>query len=122
MYGAVARKSAYDIKVNPVTLLADLEAAIDGMVANYTAVTPVITAMELQVKQVCDGAGVPTITLPFYLAFGRELWALGRKDISGETAAINAAMQLAKWVGRGLASAVLQAIRTDVFNISAPLP
>lgn len=121
MYGAVARQQAYNYKVDPVTLLADLTAAQTTMIAKFAAVVPSITAMELAVKQVCDGAGVPTVTIPFYLDFGRELWRLGRQDISGETAAINAAMQLAKWVGRGLASAVLQAIRTDVFNIAAPI-
>ena len=121
MYGAYARKSAYDAKVDPATLLSDLEAAETQMKAEFTAVVPTITAMELQVKQVCDGAGVPTIQIPFYLCFGRELWKLGRQNISGETAAINAAMQLAKWVGRGLTGAVLQAIRTDVFNIAEPL-
>jgi hypothetical protein len=31
------------------------------MLQSVNAVTPMITAMELQVKQVCDGAGVPTI-------------------------------------------------------------
>ena len=121
MYGAYARKSAYDAKVDPATLLSDLEAAETQMKAEFAAVVPTITAMELQVKQVCDGAGVTTIQIPFYLCFGRELWKLGRQSISGETAAINAAMQLAKWVGRGLTSAVLAAIRTDVFNIAAPL-
>jgi len=121
MYGAYARKSAYDAKVDPATLLSDLEAAETQMKAEFAAVVPTITAMELQVKQVCDGAGVTTIQIPFYLCFGRELWKLGRQSISGETAAINAAMQLAKWVGRGLTGAVLQAIRTDVFNIAAPL-
>ena len=91
------------------------------MLQNMSSVVPLITAMELQVKQVCDLAGVPTISLPFYLCFGREIFAMIRRDISGETAAINAAMQIAKWVGRGLNSAVLAGIRTDVFSISAPI-
>jgi hypothetical protein len=42
-------------------------------------------AMELQVKQVCDGAGVATIQYPFYLCFGQEMWSLTRKDTSGES-------------------------------------
>jgi len=91
------------------------------MLQNVTAVAPLIAAMELQVKQVCDGKGVPTIQYPFYLCFGREIWALARKEISGESLAQEVATLSAKWVARGLTSAVLQAIRTDVFNVGAPV-
>jgi len=92
-----------------------------AMLASVTALYPMIAAMELQVKQVCDGAGVPTIAYPFYLCFGREVWALSRKDISGESLAQEAAILIAKWVARGLTQSVLQAIRTDVFNVAAPI-
>ncbi len=91
------------------------------MLQGMSAVVPLITAMELQVKQVCDGAGVPTIQYPFYLCFGREMWALTRSDISGESLAKEAAVLIAKWTARGLTAAVLQAIRTDVFNVAAPI-
>jgi len=91
------------------------------MLQNMGAVAPLLAAMELQVKQVCDGAGVPTIAYPFYLCFGREMWSLTRKDISGESLAVEAATLIAKWVARGLTQSVLQSIRTDVFNVSAPV-
>ena len=91
------------------------------MLQNMTAVAPLLAAMELQVKQVCDGAGVPTIQYPFYLCFGREVWALTRKDISGESLALETATLIAKWVARGLQQPVLQAVRTDVFNVAAPI-
>jgi len=91
------------------------------MLQNVSAAVPLIAAMELQVKQVCDGAGVPTIQYPFYLCFGREIWALTRRDISGESLAKEAAVLIAKWKARGLTEAVLQGIRTDVFNVSAPI-
>ena len=58
---------------------------------------------------------------PSYLAFGRSLWALGRKEISGESAAKEAKVLVDKWKARGLTEALLQAIRTDVFNIGAPI-
>ena len=91
------------------------------MLQNMSSVVPLITAMELQVKQVCDGAGVPTIQYPFYLCFGREMWSLTRSDISGESLALEAATLIAKWVSRGLTQSVLQAIRTQVFNVGAPV-
>jgi hypothetical protein len=91
------------------------------MLQNMSAVIPLMTAMEQQVKQVCDGAGVSTIQYPFYLCFGREMWKLTRQDISGESMALAAAVLIAKWKARGLTEAVLQAIRTDVFNVVAPV-
>jgi len=108
-------------KYNTERIKATLDEKRPAMLANVTAVYPMITAMELQVKQVCDGAGVKTIQIPFYLNFGREMWALSRKEISGETLAIEAATLIAKWKARGLTEAVLQGIRTDVFNVGAPI-
>ncbi|HTW90534.1 MAG TPA: hypothetical protein VMH22_02360 [bacterium] len=91
------------------------------MLEHVSSVQPMLAAMELQVKQVCDGAGCSIIQYPFYLCFGREMWSLTRKDVSGESMAQEAATLIAKWVARGLASPVLQAIRSDVFNVGAPI-
>jgi len=115
------RIAKWNVKYNTERIKATLDELRPTMLANVSAVTPMITAMELQVKQVCDGAGVPTIQYPFYLSFGREMWALTRKDISGESLAIEAATLSAKWKARGLTEAVLAAIRTDVFNVAAPV-
>jgi hypothetical protein len=116
-----ARIAKWNTKYNTERIKATLDEMRPAMLQKVTAVFPMITAMELQVKQVCDGAGVPTRDYPSYLAFGRSLWALGRKEISGESAAKEAAVQVAKWKARGLVEAVLQGIRTDVFNIAAPI-
>ncbi len=116
------RIANWDEKYNIERITAVLTEKRAQMLANISAVTPMITAMELQVKQVCDGAGVMTIQIPFYLCFGREMWKLIRAETSGETLAIEAATLIAKWKARGLTEAVLQAIRTDVFNVAAPLP
>jgi hypothetical protein len=64
---------------------------------------------------------VPTIQYPFYLNFGREIWALTRKEVSGESLAQEAAVLVAKWTARGLTAPVLQAIRSEVFNVPAPI-
>jgi hypothetical protein len=121
MNGTPYRMQAYDAKVDPVRLLADLTAAIDGMNAAYAAYIPQATAIELQVKQECDSAGVPTIDYPFYLCFGREMHKKQRQEISGESMSLWAAMCIVKWHSRGLTEAVLQAIRTNVFNVVAPV-
>jgi hypothetical protein len=115
------RINNWDEKYNIERVTAILTAKRPTMLQNMSAVVPLMTAMELQVKQVCDGAGATVIEIPFYLCFGREMWALIRKDISGEAASIEAATLIAKWKARGLTEAVLQAIRTDVFNVVAPV-
>jgi len=121
MMDPTRRIAKWNAKFDTTRVKATLDDMRPAMLANVTAVFPMITAMELQVKQVCDGAGVPTIQYPFYLNFGREMWALSRKEISGESLAQEAAVLIAKWVARGLTQAVLQAIRTDVFNVAAPI-
>jgi hypothetical protein len=81
-----------------------------------------IVSMELQVKQTCDASGVSVIHYPFYLDFGRELWHITHEtEMSGESAAQEAAVLITKWTARGLTQAVLQALRTDVFNVAAPV-
>ena len=121
MIDPTKRIAKWNVKFNTERIKATLDEMRPSMLANVTAVYPMITAMELQVKQVCDGAGVSVIQIPFYLNFGRELWALSRKEVSGETLAIEAATLIAKWVARGLTQSVLYSIRTDVFNVSAPV-
>jgi hypothetical protein len=116
------RIAKWDAKFKTDRVKAILDDERPNMYMNVQAVFPMITAMELQVKQVLDGLGVSVALYGMYLSFGRELWSMTRKEISGESAAIEADVCLKKWVSRGLAQAVLEAIRTQVFNIVAPAP
>ena len=118
----VRRISNWDAKYKTDRIKATLDDKRDAMFSRVTAVVPALAAMESQVKQVLDGLGVETIQIPFYLAFGREIWRLQNKDISGETLAIQVGHLLSKWQSRGLTQAVLEAIRTQVFNVVAPTP
>jgi len=117
----VRRIAKWDAKYDTATIKTTLDKMRPTMLQNVSAVFPMIASMELQVKQVLDGAGVDTTDYPGYLAFGREIWALTRKDISGESLAKAVAILVTKWTARGYTSAVLQAIRTDVFNVVAPV-
>ena len=56
----------------------------------------------------------------YYKAFGAEVWRLENMGVSGESLAIEVGVLVAKWVGRGLSQAVLEDIRTQVFNVAAP--
>ena len=59
--------------------------------------------------------GVSVRTLPFPLS-------PSHRGISGESFALVAEVLLEKWAARGLRSDVLAAIRTQVFDASAPTP
>jgi len=107
-YDTAAIKSKVDKKRPDM-----LTRANTAFVSQYTRDT--------EVKQTLDAAGVSVIQYPFYLAFGREMWRLQRQDLSGESLAKEAVVLITKWTARGLTQAVLQAIRTDVFNVAAPV-
>ena len=115
------RLNNWNEKYNLERVNAILTAKRPSMLQNMSAVLPLMAAMEIEVKQTCDASGVPTIQYPFYLCFGREMWALTRKEISGESMSLEAATLIAKWVSRGLEQTVLQAIRSQVFNVPAPV-
>jgi hypothetical protein len=74
-----------------------------------------------QCKAVLSGEGVSIIQYPFYLSFAHETAALA-ETCSGETLAVAVATNIGKWSARGLTQAVLETIRTQVFNIGAPTP
>jgi hypothetical protein len=74
-----------------------------------------------QTKQVLASAGVSGITYAPYCAFAGEVAAARDKLGAGETLANEVATLIAKWAGRGLSMPVLESIRTDVFNIAAPV-
>ena len=115
------RLNNWNEKYNLERVNAILTAKRPSMLQNMSAVLPLMAAMEIEVKQTCDASGVPTIQYPFYLCFGREMWALTRKEISGESMSLEAATLIAKCVSRGLEQTVLQAIRSQVFNVPAPV-
>jgi hypothetical protein len=115
------RIAKWNAKFNTERIKATLDDLRPSMLASVTAVFPMLTAMELQVKQVLDSSGVATIQYPFYLDFGREVWRLRNQEISGESFAQEVAVLVAKWKARGLTQAVLEAIRTQVFDVSAPV-
>ncbi len=116
------RLENWDVKYNLERVMAVLTSKRPKMYERMGTATVSLASMEANVKQTLDAAGVATIHYPFYLSFGRELWSLRQKDISGESMAKEAATLIAKWVARGLIQAVLQAIRSQVFDVSAPTP
>jgi hypothetical protein len=115
------RIKKWDIKFNTERVKETLDELRPDMLARVQAVFPGIVSMEDQVKQVLDGDGVSVIQYPFYLSFAREVWRLQRRGMSGESLALEVETLIAKWVARRLSQSVLETIRTQVFNVSAPV-
>ena len=71
-------------------------------------------------KQLLAAIGVSSILYGPYCAFAGEVAAARDKLGGGESLAIEVATLIAKWTSRGCSGTVLEAIRTQVFNIVAP--
>jgi hypothetical protein len=121
MSDVTKRIDNWDVKFDTERIKAVLDQKRPSMLAHVQSVFVSLDQMETQVKQTCDAQGAATIFYPFYLGFGREVWSLQQKGISGASLAQECATLIAKWVSRGLSLAVLEAIRSDVFNVSAPV-
>ena len=115
------RIEKWDAKFDTTRIKATLDTMRPKMLEHATAAFTSIALMESQVKQTLDASGVPFIQYPFYLCFGRELWSKSQKEMSGESLAQEAAVLISKWVARGLTQSVLQAVRSQVFNVPAPI-
>ncbi|MFO7639376.1 MAG: hypothetical protein R6X14_08830 [bacterium] len=72
-------------------------------------------------KQVLAGDGVSSVRYAGYCSFAGELDKARRKLGAGDALALEAATLIAKWVARGLDQSVLEKVRYQVFDISAPV-
>jgi len=114
------REARWKAKFKTDRIKSTLDDLRDQMAMNYSAAAGQINAMEMQVKQVINEAGVSTIFYVPYLNFGRQIWKMTRSDISGNTAALAARVLLEKWAARGCDPQILARIRSEVFNIPEP--
>ena len=77
--------------------------------------------LNLQVKGILSGEGVSSILYLGYYGFAYQVAATLGNTGAGESGAVAVAVLLAKWAARGLSQSVLETIRTQVFNIGAPV-
>ena len=114
------RIDKYTAKTAPTTVGLKIAANLAVMKSEFSAVAQSLAPIEQQIQAILNGMGVPTIQYPFYLSFGRQLWALDWKGIDGATAVARATSIHGRWVGFGLDTANLKTIATDVFSIVIP--
>jgi hypothetical protein len=117
------RRMNWQIKTDTGKVKQILDDRRPDMLKRYEAAVASLCEMETKARQTLNTAGVHTIMYVPYLNYARQLYKLSRQQgISGESFAMGAQVLLDKWSARGLDSAVLARIRTEVFDASAPTP
>jgi len=105
----VYRQKRYEAKIDADVVRARFVAQKDVMAEQTSAKFSDLATMETSVKAILEPLGVPTIQIPFYLNFGRELYSL-TSNFSGATLANEAKVKYEKWKARGLSADNLKAI------------
>jgi len=117
------RIMSWEIKTDTGRMKETLDTLRPNMLKHFEAAVASLCEMETKARQTLNTAGVHTIFYVPYLNYARQLYKLSRQQgISGESFALGAQVLLDKWAARGLDSAVLARIRTEVFDAAAPTP
>ncbi|MGQ9708366.1 MAG: hypothetical protein ACUVUR_05770 [bacterium] len=107
------------VKTEPDMVRERLSRLHEAMKRRYVLEQALLIEMETKVKQVLDGANVPSITYPFYLDFGREVYARKRR-LSGASLFREVGVLLEKWVLRDLKREVLERVRDEALSVAPP--
>jgi len=111
------RIAAYNSKSTPTTVALIVTAQLPGMKAGFASLAGDIVAKETAIQAQLNALGLPTIQYPFYLNFGRELWSLGKRGISGTTLITMAQSLVDKYTRYGLIGDILKAIALEIFQL-----
>ena len=122
MSDPLRRVTRWQVKCTPERTKATLDSIREDMRQRYEAATVLLSQMEIDVKQTLNAKGVNTINYVPYLSFARQLFKLTKKNINGESMAIEAKVLVDKWAARSLNHDVLVAIRFENFSIAEPKP
>ncbi len=121
MSDPVRRVNRWKAKYSPERAKQTLDLIHQDMTERYAAATVKLAAMESDVRTVLNQYGVHTTHYIPYLNYARQLYRLSQKrNISGDSLAIEAKVLLDKWAARDLKPDVLAAIRYQVFDIGEP--
>ena len=105
----VYRIKKYEGKVVGDVVKARFDALKETMAEQQEVRFSDLVNLENTVKGIVEPQGVPTILIPHYLNFGRELYSLTQR-FSGVTLNTEATLVFQKWKARGLQVALLKAI------------
>jgi len=115
------RIETYDAKTVPTTVSLKVASMLAPMKSLFATRCTSFVAKELLIQgNLIQSGTIPTIQYPFYLNFGREIWGLSTRGISGTALNLMATSLHAKYVAFGLDPAMLKLIADDVFNVTIP--
>jgi len=114
------RQKKYEVKIDADVIRSRFAGLKEMMVEQTAAKFTDLAAFETNVKQIIEPLGVPTIQIPFYLNFARELYSLSQR-FGGVTLTNEAKTLAVKWKTRGLTDTTLIEI-AKVFGITITLP
>lgn len=86
------------------------------MISNQIKPTKDLVEIELKVKEICNGE--PTILLPYYIIFGKEIYSKANKH-KGETLYNEIMILEEKWEARGLTPELLKIIK-NIWGVPIP--
>jgi hypothetical protein len=112
------RIARYDAKSVPANVAPVVTAQLPTMKSGFSSAVQSLYAIEAAIQNELNGFVVPTIQYPFYLNFGREIWALMRRGISGDTLVAMAQSLQEKYVLYGLDENFLIALANGVFTLT----
>jgi len=115
------RAQKWDAKFNTARVKETLDAMREQMKQRYEAAMSQMYVYEEKTREVLNMSGVHTSNYVSYLNYARQLYKLSRqRHVSGESFAMAAKVLKDKWAARELKPAVLDKIRTQVFDIKEP--
>jgi hypothetical protein len=83
---------------------------VDGLVATEVAIQTILNDQPTP--------AVPTIQYPYYMNFGREIWARKHAGIDGAALKDNAEVYRIKYIAYGLVEAILDEIGLTCFGLT----
>lgn len=114
------RQKKYEVKVDADVIRSRFAGLKPMMVEQTSAKFTDLVGFETNVKQLIEPKGIPTIQIPFYLNYARELYSLSQR-FSGKTLENEAKLLASKWKARGLDEATLIDV-AKVFGITLVAP
>lgn len=114
------RKESYAAKNVAATVALKVASRLSGMKTGFSTAVQSLVPIEIQIQGILNGStpAVPTIQYPFYLNFGREIWAARYKGIAGSALTLRAQGLSTFYQAKGYTAAVLIIIALDCFGLT----
>jgi len=112
------QQDAYAAKTAPTTVGLKIASRLGGMKTGFMAAITLSVPKMQAIQGILNSLTVPTIQYPFYLNFGREIWAMISRGVDGKSLEAQGQMLHDKYEAYGLTSANLIQIADTVFNIT----